>query len=51
MRRRQKEEEDDPENPATKGIYILRLERKLAPVLDAWRKAKLEDPEAWGGKK
>jgi hypothetical protein len=31
----------------SKGIQMLRLERELAPILDAWRAAVKQDPKAW----
>jgi hypothetical protein len=31
----------------SKGIEMLRLERKLAPILDRWRVAVKLDPKAW----
>lgn len=33
--------------PPSKGIQMLRLERELAPILDAWRAAVQQDLEAW----
>ena len=40
----QEESEDGP----SKGIAMLRSDRKLAHVLDRWREAMRADPEAWG---
>jgi hypothetical protein len=31
----------------SKGIEMLRLERKLEPILDRWRAAVKRDPKAW----
>jgi ribosomal protein L30/L7E len=31
----------------SKGIEMLRLERKLKPVLEEWRKAVRENPDQW----
>jgi hypothetical protein len=31
----------------SKGIEMLRLERKLAPILDRWRAAVKANPTAW----
>jgi hypothetical protein len=33
--------------PVRKGIEMLRLDRKMAPILDAWREAKTKNPEDW----
>lgn len=31
----------------SKGIQMLRLERKLKPILERWRAAVQQDPKAW----
>ena len=31
----------------SKGIQALRLERELKPILDRWRTAVQQNPEAW----
>ena len=31
----------------SKGIEMLRLDRKLKPILDSWRVAMKANPDAW----
>ncbi len=31
----------------SKGIEMLRLERKLKPIIDKWHEAMKRDPKAW----
>lgn len=33
-------------SPPSKGVEMLRLERELKDILDRWRAAKRENPEA-----
>jgi hypothetical protein len=45
---KKKEKEDEAvEDSKRKGIDMLRLDRKLAPILDAWREAKQKNPGEW----
>ena len=46
MKKKEKIEDEESES-SRKGINMLRLDRKLAPILDAWREAKKRNPEDW----
>ena len=41
------EEPEELESRGGKGIDMLRLDRKMAEILDAWREAKKLNPERW----
>jgi len=47
MKKDKKTEEDEQLQSSRKGIEMLRLDRKMAEVLDAWREAKKLNPERW----
>lgn len=42
-----KKKEDEQSASSNKGIEMLRLDRKMAAILDAWREAKKLNPERW----
>jgi hypothetical protein len=35
------------EDSKNKGIDMLRLDRKMTPILDRWREAKQQNPQDW----
>ena len=46
MKKKTEDEEYEREG-GSKGIAMLRLDRKMAEILDAWREAKKQNPERW----
>jgi hypothetical protein len=46
MKKDKKIEAELPET-SDKGIAMLRLDKKMAAILDAWREAKKLNPERW----
>lgn len=47
MKKDKKKEEVEEYEGGNKGVAMLRLDRKLAPILDAWREAKKRNPGEW----
>jgi hypothetical protein len=47
LMRARRTEADAKEEADQKGIKMLRLAREMEPILEAWRKAKRENPDDW----